>query len=465
MLRLLRQYFPVRNIVFFVLEGFVIFATFLLISVVLTVSPSYWFDFLLVCRIGFVTFVCLVCLYYNDLYDFEVVKTLPEMGIRLLQSLGAASIILACIYYFFPLVVIKEKVYVISVILLIFFITGWRFLYLIILKKGWFNEGILIVGSSDISLEISSIIKNTLDCGYCVKGFFPDVNEGKDESIEIFENIPFYYNLQNLYTTAESAKVKKIVVSFKERRGSFPMRELIQCRVKGLQVIDGATFYEQLTGKIPVSSIDPSWLVFSSGFKKSLLRVYLKRLTDITGSLILLILLSPFMLLVALLIKIDSKGPVTFSQDRVGKNKKEFMMHKFRSMVQDAEKISGPVWAGEDDPRITRAGKFIRKFRIDELPQLWNVLKGEMSLVGPRPERKHFTDQLEQQIPFYAQRFIVKPGLTGWAQICFDYGATVEDAAEKLNYELFYIKNMTTSFDIFILLRTVKVVLFGKGSR
>jgi lipopolysaccharide/colanic/teichoic acid biosynthesis glycosyltransferase len=179
----------------------------------------------------------------------------------------------------------------------------------------------------------------------------------------------------------------------------------------------------------------------------------------------MIIILSPLMLIIAGLIKIDSKGPVIFSQDRVGKNKKEFMMHKFRSMVNDAEKLTGPVWAGEDDPRITKMGRFIRKYRIDELPQLWNVLKGEMSLVGPRPERKHFTDSLEKDIPFYAQRFLVKPGLTGWAQISFDYAATVEDSMEKLNYELFYIKNMTTTLDLFILIRTVKIVLFGRGSR
>ena len=251
----------------------------------------------------------------------------------------------------------------------------------------------------------------------------------------------------------------------KEQRGSFPMNQLIECRTRGIEVIDGCSFYEQLTGKVLVQKINPSWLVFSDGYKKSVIRNVLKRMEDIIGSFLLLVFFSPLLVLVGVLIKIDSKGPVFFVQDRVGKNKKEFMMHKFRSMVHNAESLTGPVWAGQDDPRITSVGKIIRKFRIDELPQLYDVFLGRMSLVGPRPERSHFTEQLEKEIPFYSQRFLVKPGITGWAQVSYDYGATVEDAIEKLNYELFYIKNMSTTFDLVIMLQTVKIVLFGRGAR
>jgi exopolysaccharide biosynthesis polyprenyl glycosylphosphotransferase len=220
-----------------------------------------------------------------------------------------------------------------------------------------------------------------------------------------------------------------------------------------------------LTGKVLVTKINPSWLIFSPGFRKSRTQTFFKRVEDILLSSIMLILFSPLFLVVALLIKIDSKGPVFFSQDRVGLHQKEYMMHKFRSMRADAEKLTGPVWAQDNDARITRVGKYIRKFRIDELPQLCEVFTGKMSLVGPRPERKHFTDELEKQIPFYSQRFNVKPGLTGWAQVCYDYGATLEDAIEKLNYELFYIKNMSLAMDAIIILRTVKTVLFGRGAR
>ncbi|MGE4520586.1 MAG: sugar transferase [Desulfobacteraceae bacterium] len=340
MLKLLRQYFPIRNVLFFVTEGLVIFLTFLLLSVFLTVSPSYLFDFLLLLRIIFATTVCVICLYYNDLYDFQVVKTLPEMAVRLLQSLGIASIVLAFVYYVFPMAIIDEYVYVSSILVLVVFITGWRFFYLGLLSKGTFNEDIVLVGSSALSFDIYSKIEETIDCGYNVKAVFPD--SGDNDTEKYGENVTFYYNINNLYHTATSGKIKKIVVAMKEQRGSFPLRELVQCRSAGLEVIDGFSFYEQLTGKILVNKINPSWLIFSDGFKKSLTRKFLKRVTDIIGSLSMIIILSPLMLIIAGLIKIDSKGPVIFSQDRVGKNKKEFMMHKFRSMVNDAEKLTGP---------------------------------------------------------------------------------------------------------------------------
>ncbi|MDY0131715.1 MAG: TIGR03013 family PEP-CTERM/XrtA system glycosyltransferase [Desulforegulaceae bacterium] len=440
-----------------------IFLTFLFLSVFLTISPSYLFDLLLFLRIIFITVICVLCLYYNDLYDFNLIKTIPEILVSLLQSIGIASIILAIVYYLFPIAIIDQRAYFLGVLILFIFTIGWRLLYLSLLSKGIFNEDIILVGSSDFSFDIYSKIKETIDCGYNVKAVFPDLG---DKDIDKFgEDVTFYYNIKNLYNTASSGKVKKIVIAIKEKRGSFPLTELIQCRSAGLEVIDGFSFYEQLTGKILVNKINPSWLIFSDGFKKSLVRKLIKRVTDIIGSFIMVLILSPLMLLVALAIKIDSKGPVFFSQDRVGLNRKEFMMFKFRSMKKDAEKLTGPVWAGEDDPRITKMGRLIRKYRIDELPQLWNVLKGEMSLVGPRPERKHFTDSLEKDIPFYSQRYLVKPGLTGWAQISFDYAATIEDSMEKLNYDLFYIKNMTTALDLFVLLRTVKIVLFGRGSR
>ena len=464
MLRVLKQYFPIRNALFFTLEGGVIFLSFFISSAVLTISPSYYFDAMLVLRIVFVTLVCQLCLYYNDLYDFDVVKTLPEMAIRLLQSLGAASILLALVYFLFPLAIINQVVFILSILLLLLFVTGWRLIYLNILNKGVFNEKIIILGSSELSIDIIDRIKNTIDCGYQISSVYPDSDNDIKSQLKV-DTLKVTYNIDNICQTAVSAGVKKIVTVLKEQRGAFPMKQLIQCRTLGIEIIDGCSFYEQLTGKVLVQKINPSWLVFSEGFKKSALRNFLKRTQDLIGSLVLLILLSPLLALVAVLIKIDSKGPVLFAQDRVGRNKKEFMMHKFRSMVHDAEKLTGPVWAGQDDPRITRMGRIIRKCRIDELPQLWDVLTGKMSLVGPRPERKYFTDQLEEQIPFYPHRFLVKPGITGWAQICYDYGATVEDAVEKLNYELFYIKNMSTMFDLVILLRTLKIVIFGKGAR
>ena len=264
---------------------------------------------------------------------------------------------------------------------------------------------------------------------------------------------------------ADQLNIKKVVVAIKERRGAFPLTELVKCRVKGIEIIEGTSFYEMLAGKLIVDQINPAWIIFSKGFYKSRTRRFFKRSTDLIISLAMLILFLPLILVTAILIKIDSTGPVLFSQERVGKNKNPYLLYKFRSMVQDAEKQTGPVWASDNDKRITRVGTIIRKWRIDELPQLWNVLKGDMSFVGPRPEREFFVKKLEDIIPYYGERFSVKPGITGWAQVCYGYGASVDDTVEKVNYDLFYIKNMSSFMDLMIILRTIKIVLFGKGAR
>ncbi|NOX32319.1 MAG: TIGR03013 family PEP-CTERM/XrtA system glycosyltransferase [Deltaproteobacteria bacterium] len=464
MLRLLKQYFPIRNIIFYIFEGFIIFGSVLLSTVLLTFSDSYMFDVLLVLRILLMTFICQICLYYNDLYDFDISSTLAETTIRLLQALGVTSIALAFIYFLFPLAIIDRKIFILSILFLMVFIIGWRLIYIQILNKGIFNEHIIILGSSSLAVDIFKEIDNTIDCGYTVSVMIPD-SENEGYQVELPDKIMVHKNKKNLCRIAREMDIHKVVVALKERRGAFPTDELIRCRTAGIEVIEGSSFYEMLTGKVLVTKINPSWLIFSDGFRKSWMKTALKRIEDIILSAIMLILLSPVLVIVSILVKLDSRGPVFFSQDRVGLDKKEYMMHKFRSMVRDAEKLTGPVWAQDNDTRITRVGKVIRKFRIDELPQLWEVLIGKMSLVGPRPERKHFTDELEKQIPFYSQRFNVKPGLTGWAQVSYDYGATIDDAIEKLNYELFYIKNMSLAMDIIIILRTVKTVLFGRGAR
>ncbi len=441
-----------------------IFGSILFATILLTFSPSYWFDMMMVLRVLLITFICQICLYYNDLYDFDVASSIPEIIIRLLQALGVTSIALAFIYFFFPLVIINWKIYILSIGLVMLFIIGWRIAYIKMLTRGIFNEKIILLGSSNFAFEIYNTIIHTIDCGYTVAMIIPD-SDDKSTHAEIPDSKIIQKVDKNLLTICREHEVEKIVVALKEKRGNFPMDELLQCRTAGIEVIDGSSFYEMLTGKVMVRRINPSWLIFSDGFKKSRIRNFMKRIEDIIMSSVMLILLSPLLIIVSILIKLTSKGPVLFSQDRVGKDKKEYMMHKFRSMVADAEKFTGPVWAQDNDDRITRVGRVIRKYRIDELPQLWEVLTGKMSMVGPRPERRHFTDKLESQIPFYEQRFHVKPGLTGWAQVCYDYGATLDDAVEKLNYELFYIKNMSLVMDFIIILRTIKTVLFGRGAR
>jgi sugar transferase (PEP-CTERM system associated) len=258
--------------------------------------------------------------------------------------------------------------------------------------------------------------------------------------------------------------VDRIVVALDERRGKFPLEQLLLCRLKGIRVDDGIAFTEQLAGKLSVESLHPSFLIFSDGFKRSAIFKKLKRGFDILFSLLGLTLFSPVSLIVSIAIKLDSKGPILYRQERVGEDGKIFHLLKFRSMRVDAEE-NGPVWARVDDQRITEVGRWIRKLRFDEIPQMVNVLKGEMSYIGPRPERKFFVDQLEKEIPFYSERHVIKPGITGWAQICYRYGASKEDALEKLKYDLYYIKHMSLLLDLIIIFETIKIVLLGKGAR
>jgi exopolysaccharide biosynthesis polyprenyl glycosylphosphotransferase len=238
---------------------------------------------------------------------------------------------------------------------------------------------------------------------------------------------------------------------------------LLDRRLRGLAVNDAVDFYEQLSGKLWVEALNPEWFIYTNGFKHSRTGNVLKRLFDVTFALLLLLLAAPLLAIAAIAIKLDSRGPVLFRQDRVGLNGKTFVIYKLRSMRQDAELATGPVWTGERDERITRVGRLLRKFRLDEILQAINVVRGEMSLVGPRPERPYFVDMLEKQIPFYDLRHYARPGITGWAQVRYTYGASVEDAWEKLQYDLYYVKHKSLRFDVWILLKTIQIVLFGRG--
>ncbi len=268
-----------------------------------------------------------------------------------------------------------------------------------------------------------------------------------------------------LYETVRRARAHKIVVSLGERRGVFPLKDVLNCKLSGVEVMDAPSFYERVTGKLLIESINPSWFIFSSGFRVTALNRLLKRALDIFCALLGGVLFLPFLPIVALAIRLDSPGTILFRQERVGEREKPFHLFKFRTMRQDAEKGAGAVWAQKDDPRVTKLGRFLRKSRIDEIPQLYNVLIGDMSLVGPRPERPEFVEQLKKVIPYYSERHFVKPGVTGWAQVRYPYGASVEDAVEKLRYDLYYIKNLSVAFDIMIIFETVKVVLFQRGGR
>lgn len=271
--------------------------------------------------------------------------------------------------------------------------------------------------------------------------------------------------LEKICELAEAYRINHIIVALDEKRGVFPYKQLLDCKIKGMRITEGENFYESISGKLLVEKMNPAWLIFCDGFARSRLYRTLKSLIDLLLSAVLLIFTSPLLFLTAVAIKLDSIGPVLISQDRVGEYGRIFKIHKFRSMRVDAEKMTGPVWASENDPRVTRVGRVIRRLRIDELPQLWNVFKGEMSFVGPRPERPFFVEELRKKIPYYDERSAVKPGITGWAQIKYRYGSSEKDALEKLKYDLYYIKNMSILLDLIILFETAKTVLLGRGAR
>jgi lipopolysaccharide/colanic/teichoic acid biosynthesis glycosyltransferase len=269
---------------------------------------------------------------------------------------------------------------------------------------------------------------------------------------------------QTLYDLVQELEVDVLVVAIEDRRDRLPTDQLLHCRLAGIPVREQEAVYEQITGKIAVEALRPSYLIFNEGFSRHPWNELAKRAVDVALSSVMLVLTWPLMLATAIAVRMDSEGPILFTQERVGRNGEPFTLFKFRSMRADAEKMTGPVWATQDDPRITRVGKFIRRTRLDELPQIFNVFAGQMSLVGPRPERQHFVDELAAKIPYYRQRHIVKPGVTGWAQINYRYGSTFEDSLQKLQYDLFYIKNQSLLFDLSILFNTIKTVVLRKGT-
>jgi sugar transferase (PEP-CTERM system associated) len=465
MLRLFRQYYPIRNIFFVIGEGVFIYGS-VLAGALIIIGPSAlnqdpWFY----AKLFLITSVCQTCLYYNELYDLNITAGAKELSTRLLQSFGFASVLLGFIYIAFPEAIIGSLAFMTGVGIVVVLITCWRFFYSLMLGWGMFNQPIILLGSGDLNRKIREEIQARKDCGYAVVLDLPECIETASAAQPADVQLVCRNKFEGLCELGRGLHVKKIIVNFCEKRRALPTRELLRCRVEGIDVMEGNSFYEMLTGKLQVESINPSWLIFSKGFHKSRVRRLVKRSVDLVLAAILLMALAPLFLLTAVAIKLNSPGPVFFLQQRVGERKRIYRIFKFRSMVADAEELSGPVWAQANDPRVTGVGKVLRRLRIDELPQLWNVLKGEMSFVGPRPERQEFVQELEAIIPYYSERFAAKPGITGWAQVNYGYGGSVRDSVEKLNYDLFYIKNMSILMDVLIALRTIKILLFGYGVR
>jgi sugar transferase (PEP-CTERM system associated) len=463
-LKVFNQYIPFRKLVFFFLETFFIFGMVILGTYIRFFGEIGGFEVYegLFLKTLVIVAAVQLSLYYFDLYDLKIYRSNIELGIRLLQSLGVSSILLAVLYYLFPSLIIGRGIFFISLGFMAVVIVSWRMDYNYILRSRQLDQRILIIGTGVLARDIAKEIVDRVDTGFKIIGF---IAENPEEVGKKLVNPSIISDTSQITDIVRREKVDRIIVALADRREKFPGTQLLECKMNGVSVEDGIEFYEHLTGRLQVESLRPSSLIFSDGFKKSKLNIWMKRVVGFSLSLIDLILLSPVILILSLLIKIDSRGPVLYQQERVGEKGKVFKLLKFRSMIENAEANGGPVWAQENDDRITRVGRWMRKWRLDEIPQMVNVLKGDMSFVGPRPERPYFVEKLRKEIPFYDQRFYVKPGITGWAQIKYRYGASEEDTLEKLKYDLYYIKNLSPLFDLVIIFETIKVVLFGKGAR
>jgi len=408
------------------------------------------------------TFFCLASFYLFDLYDFLVMHDRRELVLRLVQALGLAWIALAFSFYTYRPLMLGRGISLIALPLALSLMVAWRVSIHWVLGHPDFGERILIVGSGNLAVELAREVLNRPDAGYRIAGF---VGTDADLLGKSLINPRVIGLTEDLDKIVKRENIDRIVVAMGERRGQLPTNKLLQLSLAGdVTIEEGASFYERITGRVSLNMLRPSWLIFTGrGRQKkiaSVARISVHWLVALVGAILSL----PIVIVTAILIKLESRGPVFYMQDRVGKNGRTFVLTKFRSMRVDAEQ-DGPVWAQKGDSRTTRVGRIIRKIRVDEIPQFWNILKGEMSFVGPRPERPHFVSQLAEEIPFYEQRHLIAPGLTGWAQIKYPYGSSTEDARQKLQYDLFYIKNQGLILDAIIIFETIKIILFGRGAQ
>ena len=458
---------------------------------------------------------------FNELYDFRISASRYDRASRFLGSAGSAILlvlVVVCLVHVwdidrildFPGLPLTQVLVVLVTTLMLGFslLYVWRHIFHFVLRRFSFDQRLLILGTGKLARRLSDELRLRRGSGYNVVGMLAPSDAAPASDADAGEALarargkgasarsaleegepataPYTATLllerdmpppgeeprrsvgqvltEPLHALAERLSIDDIVVALEDRRGVLPTQELLACRMAGIAIDEAETVYERVTGKIAVEAMRPSYLIFNRGFRQHPLGETAKRALDITLALLVFSFTWPLMIATAIAISLDSRGPILYRQERVGRHGVPFTLMKFRSMREDAEVATGPVWAQTDDPRITRVGRLIRKTRIDELPQLFNILAGSMSLVGPRPERPVFVAELSNKIPYYNQRHIVKPGLTGWAQINYPYGNTVEDALQKLQYDLFYIKYQSTLFDLSIVLNTVKTVILRKGT-
>jgi sugar transferase (PEP-CTERM system associated) len=466
MIRIFNQYVAIKSVLLVVVESLIV-----TLSLISAVGLRFWGNHgvyeslvkvpLFPLKALIVVITLQLCFYYNDLYDFHTLRGRQEQLVSLGQSVGQACVLLGVLYFAVPDLIIGRGVFLISIALGSTLIAATRLAFEGNWYTGALKQKVLILGTGELADTVARQFASRPDLNLSIVGFL----KSADDSVVSF---PAEYKvlgkLQDLAAVARVTRAEKVIVALKERRLILPVRELVRLRMEGIVVEDAQTTLSALSGRVCLDTLHPSWFVFSEGFRRSKVLLAVKRQIDIVCASVGLLLSFPIMLLVALAVRLDSPGPVIYRQRRVGLAGRCFNVLKFRSMSEDAEK-AGAQWATTDDARVTRVGAFIRKYRLDEFPQFVNVLRGDMSFVGPRPERPEFVEDLRNAIPYYDERHTVRPGITGWAQVVYEYGASVEDARRKLEYDLFYLKNMSIMFDIAIIFHTLRTIMSGRGGR
>ena len=457
MIRLFNHYLSIRILLLTLVEAAVVFQ-----AVLFGYQLRFldWSGRLPILEAGVFTLIMLVMMSALGLYQSQA-EAFRSTVQRVLVAYGVSLIFMTFVFYLFPTTYIGRGTFAIISIFATAGVLLVRFLFVNVTDIGLPKRRILVMGNGQEAEQIIRFLHEG-ERGRAVQyaGLYPVVSDkGATEAQK-------RQNHEQLRRTVQDLRVSEIVVAVKERRGGvLPLRQLLDCKLRGVRMMDLTSFYERELGQLRIDNLRASWLIFSDGFERGIMRSVLKRVFDIVVSLSILVLSSPLWLAGIIAIYLETGRPIFYKQIRTGQGNRPFTIFKMRSMRTDAEKDGKPVWAGNSDDRVTRVGKFIRKTRIDELPQLFNVLRGDMSFVGPRPERPFFVEKLLDDIPYYDVRHSVKPGITGWSQVRYPYGASIEDSLAKLQYDLYYVKNHSLFLDLLILMETLQVVILGKGAR
>jgi sugar transferase (PEP-CTERM system associated) len=428
-------------------------------------GQAYILDWLDVASMGAQAFAialcCSVALYYNDLYDPRVVRTFGDFAVRLVQAMGVAFILLAGLYTVLPGLSLARAPLASALVIVVGILLPLRAASYALVRSRPFRERVLVLGASPLCARLVREIEVQPHLGFDIVGIVDDA-PGPEPALA---RHPFLGPLARVDKIVEETRPDRIIVALAERRGRLPVQPLLDARLHGVRVEEGVHLYERLTGKLAIETLVPSFLIFSRGFAKSRVQLGLRRLGSLGAAAAGLAVTAPLMALIALAVRLESPGPALFVQERAGLDGRPFRLLKFRTMREPAAVEPDSVWQRDDETRVTRVGRVLRVLRLDELPQLWNVLRGDMNLVGPRPEIAGNVRTMVEEIPYYALRHVVRPGVTGWAQVRHGYAVSREDVTEKVRHDLYYITHMSLRMDARILLDTVKIVLFGRGAR